>query len=87
MCGAFQGGRICRKVAMGCLPARPAHQPPPLPSQLTPYQQYRYLAAGGASRLYRGILPGTLRSVVSNGCSMVVMIEAQKLVTTLGLRG
>jgi hypothetical protein len=42
---------------------------------------------GGISGLYRGILPGTWRSILSNGCSMVVMIEAQKLVTHLGLRG
>ncbi|TFJ86963.1 hypothetical protein NSK_002050 [Nannochloropsis salina CCMP1776] len=44
------------------------------------------LGRGGLAGLYRGILPGTLRSVVSNGFSMVVMIEAQKWVTQLGLR-
>lgn len=44
------------------------------------------LGKGGLGGLYRGILPGTLRSVVSNGFSMVVMIEAQKWVTHLGLR-
>lgn len=58
----------------------------PRGAQATLLDRVKYLAAGGVGRLYRGILPGTLRSVVSNGCSMVVMIEAQKLVTKMGLR-
>jgi hypothetical protein len=33
------------------------------------------------------VAPGTLRAVVSNGFAMIVMTEAQKLVTKLGLRG
>lgn len=41
---------------------------------------------GGFMALYRGILPGTFRSILSNGCSMVVMVWAQKQVTKLGLR-
>lgn len=59
----------------------------PRGAEATLFDRIKYLASGGVGRLYRGILPGTLRSVVSNGCSMVVMIEAQKLVTKLGLRG
>ncbi len=70
---------------MGIITPSPLLNPSPNPP-IPPFS-LRYLGAGGVSRLYRGILPGTLRSVVSNGCSMVVMIEAQKLVTQLGLRG
>ena len=40
----------------------------------------------GVSGLYRGIGPGTLRSFLANGVSMIVMSNAQKLVTKLGLR-
>ena len=36
--------------------------------------------------LYRGIGPGTLRSFLANGTSMIVMSNAQKLVTKMGLR-
>lgn len=42
---------------------------------------------GGFLALYRGIWPGTIRSFLSNGTSMVVMVNAQKLVSELGLRG
>ena len=41
---------------------------------------------GGFLALYRGIWPGTLRSFISNGTSMVVMVWAQKKVSDLGLR-
>ena len=41
---------------------------------------------GGFLALYRGIWPGTLRSFLSNGTSMVVMVWAQKKVSELGLR-
>ena len=41
---------------------------------------------GGFLALYRGIWPGTLRSFISNGTSMVVMVWAQKKVSELGLR-
>ena len=40
----------------------------------------------GVVGLYRGIGPGTLRSFLANGTSMIVMSNAQKLVTKLGLR-
>lgn len=40
----------------------------------------------GIRGLYRGIGPGTLRSFLANGTSMVVMSNAQKLATKLGLR-
>ncbi|XP_063962798.1 uncharacterized protein LOC129270805 [Lytechinus pictus] len=41
---------------------------------------------GGFLALYRGIGPGTLRSFISNGTSMVVMANAQKKVSEWGLR-
>lgn len=44
------------------------------------------LTKGGVIGLYRGILPGSLRSFVANGCAMVVMSFAQKKVTDWGLR-
>ena len=37
--------------------------------------------------LYRGIGPGTIRSFLANGTSMIVMVNAQKKVTELGWRG
>ncbi len=41
---------------------------------------------GGYFALYRGILPGTIRSFLANGTSMIVMATAQRKVTQLGLR-
>ena len=41
---------------------------------------------GGFLALYRGIGPGTLRSFVANGSSMIVMQYAQRKVTEWGLR-
>lgn len=41
---------------------------------------------GGFLALYRGIGPGTLRSFVANGSSMIVMQYAQRKVSELGLR-
>lgn len=41
---------------------------------------------GGFLALYRGILPGTIRSFLANGTSMIVMANAQRLVSKLGLR-
>ncbi|EDO31843.1 predicted protein [Nematostella vectensis] len=41
---------------------------------------------GGFFALYRGILPGSIRSFMSNGCSMVVMSWAQRKVSDWGLR-
>ena len=40
----------------------------------------------GVLALYRGILPGSLRSFVGNGFAMIVMQYAQRKVTELGLR-
>jgi hypothetical protein len=40
----------------------------------------------GFFSLYRGIMPGTIRSFLANGTSMVVMTFAQRKVTELGLR-
>jgi len=40
----------------------------------------------GVTGLYRGIGPGTLRSFLANGTAMIVMSNAQKMVTKLGLR-
>jgi hypothetical protein len=42
---------------------------------------------GGYFALYRGIMPGTIRSFLANGTSMVVMATAQRKVTEWGLRG
>lgn len=44
------------------------------------------LASKGLFALYRGIGPGTLRSFLANGCSMMVMVQAQKKVTAWGWR-
>ncbi|CAH1775228.1 unnamed protein product [Owenia fusiformis] len=41
---------------------------------------------GGFFGLYRGLGPGTIRSFLSNGCSMVVMSWAQRKVSEMGLR-
>ncbi len=42
---------------------------------------------GGFLALYRGIGPGTIRSFIANGTSMIVMANAQKKVSEWGLRG
>lgn len=41
---------------------------------------------GGFFGLYRGIIPGSIRSFLANGCAMIVMANAQKKVSDLGLR-
>ncbi|XP_013389954.1 mitochondrial arginine transporter BAC2-like [Lingula anatina] len=41
---------------------------------------------GGFFALYRGLGPGTIRSFIANGSSMVVMQWAQRKVSELGLR-
>ena len=41
---------------------------------------------GGVLALYRGLGPGTIRSFIANGCSMIVMQAAQKQVSQWGLR-
>jgi hypothetical protein len=41
---------------------------------------------GGYFGLYRGLMPGTIRSFLANGTSMVVMSYAQRKVSELGLR-
>ena len=41
---------------------------------------------GGFFALYRGLAPGTIRSFLANGSSMVVMAFAQRKVTEWGLR-
>lgn len=41
---------------------------------------------GGLFALYRGILPGSLRSFLANGTSMIMMSFAQRKVTDFGLR-
>lgn len=42
---------------------------------------------GGFFGLYRGIVPGTIRSFLANGVSMIVMSTAQRMVSEWGLRG
>ncbi|ESP05693.1 hypothetical protein LOTGIDRAFT_152560 [Lottia gigantea] len=41
---------------------------------------------GGFFGLYRGLMPGTIRSFLANGTSMIVMVTAQRKVTEWGLR-
>ena len=41
---------------------------------------------GGVLALYRGIGPGTIRSFLANGTSMIVMQYAQRMVSRMGLR-
>lgn len=41
---------------------------------------------GGFLALYRGIGPGTIRSFLANGTSMIVMVHVQKKVTDWGWR-
>lgn len=41
---------------------------------------------GGVLALYRGIGPGTIRSFIANGTSMIVMQYAQRQVSHWGLR-
>ena len=41
---------------------------------------------GGVLGLYRGIGPGTIRSFIANGTSMIVMQAAQRKVSEWGLR-
>ena len=41
---------------------------------------------GGFFALYRGIGPGSVRSFIANGTSMIVMSWAQRKVSQLGLR-
>ncbi|XP_064477054.1 mitochondrial substrate carrier family protein L-like isoform X1 [Ornithodoros turicata] len=45
-----------------------------------------YREKGGFFAMYRGIVPGSIRSFVANGTSMIVMSWAQRKVTQLGLR-
>eukprot|EP00794_Sanderia_malayensis_P016179 gene16179-17805_t len=42
---------------------------------------------GGFFGLYRGIIPGSIRSFLANGTAMIVMSYAQRKVSELGLRG
>ncbi len=42
---------------------------------------------GGFFALYRGIGPGTIRSFIANGTSMIVMANAQRKMSEWGLRG
>ncbi|XP_040061607.1 mitochondrial ornithine transporter 1 isoform X2 [Ixodes scapularis] len=45
-----------------------------------------YSEKGGFAAMYRGLAPGSIRSFVANGTSMIVMSYAQRKVTELGLR-
>lgn len=45
-----------------------------------------YVDRGGMPGLYRGIVPGSIRSFLANGCAMIVMSYAQRKVTELGWR-
>jgi solute carrier family 25 carnitine/acylcarnitine transporter 20/29 len=52
------------------------------------YSRLKYTVnqKGGILALYRGILPGTIRSFIGNGSAMVAMQYFQKKVTEWGLR-
>lgn len=45
-----------------------------------------FLSRGGFFGLYRGLTPGVMRSFISNGSSMVVMVAAHRKVSEWGLR-
>ena len=55
---------------------------------MTLIQRLRYVVKerGGFLALYRGIMPGSLRSFVGNGSALVVMQWAQKKVSEMGWR-
>lgn len=53
---------------------------------LTARLKLAYDDRGGLTGLYRGIVPGSIRSFLANGCAMIVMAYAQRKVTELGLR-
>jgi solute carrier family 25 carnitine/acylcarnitine transporter 20/29 len=48
--------------------------------------KYTVQQRGGVFALYRGILPGSIRSFIGNGSAMVAMQYCQKKVTEYGLR-
>ncbi|XP_067938368.1 mitochondrial substrate carrier family protein S-like [Watersipora subatra] len=48
--------------------------------------QFTIKERGGLLGLYRGIGPGTIRSFLANGTSMIVMVNAQKQITKRGWR-
>lgn len=52
------------------------------------FQRLRFIVRehGGVLALYRGIMPGSIRSFIGNGTGMIVMQYAQKKVTEFGLR-
>jgi len=68
--------------------AHPGAQLLPAPlSNPTLRQRVSYLLyTHGVAGLYRGIGPGTARSMLSNGVSMIVMLHAQRKITELGWR-
>lgn len=45
-----------------------------------------YMSRGGFFGLYRGLLPGTIRSFAANGFAMIAMQLAQRKVTEWGVR-
>lgn len=64
----------------------------PIPSAVNPLhatttERIKYVVSQyGIQGLYRGILPGVMRSFISNGTAMVVMKYANKKVSEWGLR-
>lgn len=76
------GAATAASTAAAAVPSLPA--PLSSPSLL---DRVRYLLfTHGFAGLYRGIGPGTARSVLSNGVSMVVMLQAQRKITEWGWR-
>lgn len=57
-----------------------------VPGTASPSLRQRAAHLGGFLGLYRGILPGSISVFLRNGCAAVVMGEAQRAITELGLR-
>jgi solute carrier family 25 carnitine/acylcarnitine transporter 20/29 len=77
--GIHSGAGVIAAATTGALPA-PLGKP-------TLLDRVRYLLfTHGLTGLYRGIGAGTARSMISNGFSMVVMLQAQRKITEWGWR-
>ncbi|KAI8509199.1 hypothetical protein Bbelb_130470 [Branchiostoma belcheri] len=61
----------------------------PFLTEMSTWQRIKFnmKERGGFWGLYRGLGPGTARSFLANGTSMIVMVNAQKKVSEWGLRG
>jgi solute carrier family 25 carnitine/acylcarnitine transporter 20/29 len=65
----------------------PMHKDGSKDSKTSMKERIRYLfATQGIGGFYRGLSPGIIRSIVSNGSAMVVMAKANQMITELGWR-